>query len=79
MYLLKNLALNKICKFINSIDILILFILKNNSSLKLHIKYCNLNTITIENRYSLSLIEKTLNCLINIIYFTKLDFKNTYY
>ncbi len=78
-YLLKNLTLNKICKFINLVNISILFILKSNNSLRLHINYCNLNTIIIKNKCSLSLIKKTLDCLINIIYFTKLNFKNAYY
>jgi len=78
-YFLKNLILSRIYKSISLINILILFVSKNNNSLKLYIDYCNLNIIIIKNKYSLFLIEKTLNCLINTIYFTKLNFKNTYY
>jgi len=78
-YLLKNLTLSKICKFISLVDILILFVLKSNNSLRLYINYCNLNVITINNKCSLSLIEKTLNYLIDAIYFTKLNLKNAYY
>jgi len=78
-YLLKNLTLNRICKSISFVDISILFVSKNNSSLRLYIDYYNFNIIIIKNRYFLFLIKKTLNCLINAVYFTKLDFKNTYY
>jgi len=78
-YFLKNLTLNRIRKSISSVDISILFVSKNNSSLRLYIDYRNFNIITIKNKYSLFLIEKTLNRLINAVYFTKLDFKNTYY
>ncbi len=78
-YFLKNLTLSKICKSINLVNILILLILKNNSNLRLYIDYYNLNIITIKNRHSLSLIKKTLNCLINVVYFTKLNLKNAYY
>ncbi len=78
-YFLKNLTLSKICKSINLVNILILLILKNDSNLRLYVDYCNLNIIIIKNRYSLSLIKKTLNCLINVVYFTKLNLKNAYY
>jgi len=78
-YLLKNLILNRICKSINFVNILILFVLKSNNNLKLYINYCNFNIIIIKNRYSLSLIKKTLNYLIDTIYFIKLNLKNTYY
>jgi len=78
-YLLKNLALNKIRKFISFVNILILFVSKNDNSLRLCVDYRNLNIITIKNKYSLFLIEKTLNCLVNAIYFTKLNLKNAYY
>jgi len=78
-YFLKNLILNRIRKFISFVDISILFVSKNNSNLKLYIDYCNLNIIIIKNKYFLFLIKKTLNRLIDAIYFTKLDFKNAYY
>jgi len=78
-YFLKNLTLNRICKSISFVDTSILFVSKNNNNLRLYINYCNLNIITIKNKYFLFLIEKTLNCLISAVYFTKLDFKNTYY
>ncbi len=78
-YLLKNLALSKIRKSISFVNASILFVSKSDNSLRLCVDYCNLNIIIIKNRYSLSLIKKTLNCLIDVIYFTKLDLKNVYY
>jgi len=75
-YLLKNLVLNKIRKYINLINASMLFVLKSDNNLRLCVNYYNLNIIIIKNKCSLSLIKKTLNRLINIIYFTKLNFKN---
>jgi len=56
-----------------------LFVLKSDNNLKLYINYYNLNIIIIKNKCSLSLIKKTLNRLINVVYFTKLNLKNAYY
>ncbi len=78
-YLLKNLTLNRICKFINLIYTSMLFVLKSNNNLRLCIDYRNFNIIIIKNKFSLSLIKKTLNCLIDVVYFTKLNLKNAYY
>ena len=63
----------------SSIEISILFILKKNEDLRLYINYRDLNKITIKNRYSLSLISKTLNRLNNIKRFIKVNLKNIYY
>jgi hypothetical protein len=78
-YLLQNLALGKICKFISLVNASMLFVLKSDNNLRLCVNYRNLNVITIKNKCSLSLIKKTLNRLINVVYFTKLDLKNAYY
>jgi len=78
-YLLKNLTLNKIRKFISLINALMLFILKSDNSLRLCINYRNLNIIIIKNKCFLFLIKKMLNRLIDVVYFTKLNFKNIYY
>ncbi len=56
-----------------------LFVVKSDNSLRLYVNYRNINVIVIRNKCSLFLIKKTLNCLINIVYFTKLDLKNAYY
>ena len=78
-YLLKNLALNRIREFFSFVETSMLFIFKKNESLRLCVNYRNLNVVIIKNKCFLFLIEKTLNRLINIVYFTKLDFKNAYH
>jgi len=78
-YFLENLALSRIRKSISLADAPVLFVSKSDSSLRLYIDYRDFNIIIIKNRYSLFLIEKTLNRLIDAVYFTKLDFKNAYY
>ncbi|KAF2194014.1 hypothetical protein K469DRAFT_549276, partial [Zopfia rhizophila CBS 207.26] len=59
----------------------ILFILKKNSKLWLYINYKHLNKAIVikKNYFILLLISKTLDCLVNLIRFIKLDFKDTYY
>ena len=52
---------------------------KKNNELHLCVNYKKLNAIIIKNRYSLSLIIKTLNRLYNVKIFTKLNLKNIYY
>ena len=61
------------------IEFFILFVLKKNNDLRLYIDYRELNKVTIKNRYSLSLISKTLNRLNKVKKFTKLNLKNIYY
>ena len=78
-YLLKNLALNRIRKFFNLAEMLILFIFKKNNSLRLCVNYRNLNIIIIKNKCFLFLIKKTFDRLINVAYFTKLNLKNAYH
>jgi len=78
-YLLKKLILSKIRKLISLVNASILFVLKSNNSLKLYINYCNFNIIIIKNKFFLFLIKETLNCLVSVVYFTKLDLKNAYY
>ena len=56
-----------------------MFVAKKNESFRFCVDYCDLNVITIKNRYSLFFINETLNRLIDIRYFTKLNFKNAYY
>ena len=51
----------------------ILFIKKSKSSLRFYIDYYSFNTVTSKNRYSLTLILKTLNYLNRAKIFTKLD------
>ena len=53
--------------------ILVFFIKKKNSSLKLMQNYQALNAITIKNKYLLLLISKLVTKLQKTCYFTKLD------
>ena len=56
-----------------------MFVLKKDRSLYFCIDYCILNKVTRKNCYTFLLISKILDCLTRAIYFTKFDFKNTYY
>ena len=78
-YLLKNFALNRIREFFNFVKTSMLFVFKKNESLRLCVNYQNLNVVIIKNKCFFSLIEKTLNRLMNVIYFIKFDFKNIYH
>ena len=78
-YLLKNLALSRIREFFSLAETSILFIFKKNDSLRLCVNYRDLNVIIIKNKYSFFLIEKTLDRLIDVAYFTKLNLKNAYH
>ena len=78
-YLLKNLALSCIREFFNLAETSILFVFKKNDNLRLCVNYRNLNAVIIKNKCFFSLIKKTLNCLMNVVYFIKFDLKNIYY
>ena len=78
-YLLKNLTLNRIRKFINRANASMLFVLKKNNNLRLYVDYKELNALIIKNKCSLSLINETLNRFMSAAYFIKLDLKNAYY
>ena len=55
------------------------FVFKKNNNLYFYVNYKELNVLIIKNKYSFFLIDKTLNRLMNVIYFIKLDFKNMYH
>ena len=78
-YLLKNLILSCIRKFINRANTLMFFIFKKNNNLRFYINYERLNAFIIKNKCLLFSIDETLNCLINVVYLIKLNFKNAYY
>ena len=63
VYLNNAIKANIIHKSISSAASLVMFVLKSDSSLWLIIDYRHLNSITIKNHYSLSLISDMLNCL----------------
>ena len=78
-YLLKNLALNYIRKFVNFVEASMLFIFKKNNSLRFCVNYRDLNVITIKNKSFLFQIKETLDRLMSATHFTKFDLKNAYH
>jgi hypothetical protein len=63
----------------SSTGALILFMLKKEEGLKLCVNYKGLNNLIKKNRYSLPLINETLDRLINAQVFIKIDLKDAYY
>ena len=59
--------------------VLILFILKLDSTIRLYIDYYGLNKITTKNRYLLPLVSKILDRLFRVKIFIKLDLRDAYY
>ena len=51
----------------------VIFVKKPGGSLCLCVDYCDLNNLTVKNRYPLPLIRETLNLLTLSVIFTKLD------
>ena len=78
-YLLKNLILNCIREFTNRANASMFFVFKKNDSFRLCVNYKELNALIIKNKCSLFLINETLNRLMNVVYFIKLNFKNAYH
>ena len=78
-YLLKNLILNCIRKFTNCANTSMFFVFKKNNSLRFCVNYKRLNVLIIKNKCSFFLIDETLNRLMSVVYFIKLDFKNAYH
>ena len=61
------------------ISILILFVPKQDKTIRLYIDYYSLNKVTIKNYYLLLLVSKMLDRLFKAKDFTKLDLQDTYY
>ena len=78
-YIVENKTLSRIREFINRASASMLFISKKNDNFRLYVDYRDLNAITIKNRHSLFFIEKTLNRLIDVVYFIKLNLKDVYH
>ena len=55
------------------------FVFKKDDSFRLCVDYKELNALIIKNKCLFSLIDETLNRLVNAAYFIKLDFKNAYH
>ena len=78
-YLNVNLKNNFIQPSWLSAEALIFFTLKSDRDLQLCVNYQRLNTIIKKNWYSLSLIDKIMNCVSDTKIFMKIDIKNIYY
>ena len=78
-YLLENLILNRIREFTNRMNVLMFFVFKKNDNFYFCVNYKELNVLIIKNKCSFFLINKTLNRLMNVVYFIKLDLKNAYH
>jgi len=77
---LNNILVKKwICEFQNFTNIFIFFISWKSEELCLCINYCKLNIIIIKNHYFLSLINKLLDWLNNLIIFSKINLWNIYH
>ena len=55
------------------------FFLKKTDNFRFYVNYKRLNVVIIKNKYLFFLINKTLNRLMNVVYFIKFNFKNAYY
>ena len=78
-YFKNNLANGRIRHSIADVETPVLFVSKNNNELRLCVDYKKLNTITLKNKIFLPFIDETLNRLIDVKYFIKLNLKNTYH
>ena len=78
-YIDKHLTIDFIKHFQSFVDAFVLFVSKFNESLRFCIDYKNLNDLTIKNRYSLFLIKKSLNRLVDVKRYTKLNLTTVYH
>ncbi len=78
-YLDDALVKDWIKHLVSLVNVSILFVSKLNDKLRLCVDYRDLNSITIKNRYSLSLIIETLDRLCEAKRFIALNLKNVYH
>ncbi|GJS95583.1 putative reverse transcriptase domain-containing protein [Tanacetum coccineum] len=57
----------------------VLFVKKNDGSMRMCIDYCELNKLTIKNRYPLPMIDDLFNQLQGACYFSKIDLRSGYH
>ena len=69
-YIKKQRSKEYIRSFTSSTDYLILFVKKSNNSLRSCVNYRKLNTITVKNRYSISLCEEFFNDISRACWYT---------
>ena len=78
-YINKHLVNDFIRSFKSSIDVSILFVRKKNDNLRLCVNYRDLNALIVKNRYSLSLIDESLNRFNRVKRFTNLNLTIVYH
>ena len=78
VYLDKHLKNDFIRFFISFVETSILFVKKKNENLRLCVNYRDLNLLIIKNRYSLSLIDESLDRLSKARIYTSIDMIATY-
>ena len=78
-YIVENLKKGFIRHSQSPCEVLILFVKKLNSTLRLCVDYHGLNKIITKNCYSLPLISEMLNHIYCAKYFTKVDVQNGYH
>ena len=78
-YINKHLVNDFIQSFKSSIDVSILFVRKKNDNLRLCVNYRDLNVLIVKNRYSLSLIDESLNRFNRVKRFTSLNLTIVYH
>jgi hypothetical protein len=72
-YLKKNLKKDFISSSLIFFAFFVLFVAKPNEEFRFYVNYCKLNALIRRNRYSISLIEKTLARVMDCKYLIKLD------
>ena len=72
-YLKKNLKKDFISSSLTLFAFLVLFVAKSNERLRFYVDYRKLNALTCRNRYSISLIKKTLARVMNCKYLIKFN------
>ena len=72
-YIIKNIENGRITLFTSPTGSLVLFILKDNGTLKLYINYKDFNRIIIKNKYPLPCIKDLIDQLNQIKYFLKIN------
>ena len=78
VYIDEHLEKKFITFSVSLVSALILFAKKSNDSFRLCVDYRDLNVIIKKNRYSLSLINETLNRLLEAKIYIKFDFRAAY-
>ena len=78
-YIEQNLATSRIRASLSPTGAPILFIPKQDGSLRLYVDYRGLNKITVKNRYPLPLLSEILDRLSGVKVCTKLDMRDAYH